>query len=123
MNLTEKRRAVALIKDRAEAAKNAVGQDEPPLELPKAIQAKADKIASLMQEVKDAGFVVNFYGGVNVNYSNDHPDVTARSQRREAERKAIKERAERIELDVWAGRIEDFAEVEAQADALVGAPV
>lgn len=120
MNQTEKRRAIALIKERAKAATNAIRQDEPELEIPKGIAAKVDKIRQLLTEVSDAGFSVNTYGKVTVTYDRDHPDKVARRERHEDERKAIEAKAERIELDIWSGRIEDFAEAEAHANALVG---
>ena len=120
MNQTEKRRAIALIKEREKTAITAVEADGPKLEIPKGITAKVDKIRQLLAEVGEAGFNVNTYGKVTVTYDRDHRDLVAARERREATKTDLRKRAERIELDIWSGRIEDFAEAEAQANALVG---
>ena len=120
MNQTEKRRAIALIKDREKEAVLAAA-DVPSLEVPKAIQAKADKARALIDEIESAGFHVSHYAKKwTAYYDNDHPDQQVRRERIDEVKAAIKKRAERIELDIWSGRIEDFAEAEAQANALAG---
>lgn len=108
MNLTEKRRAERMLRDKFDAEIEALASwrnsDDP---TPKPPATLVKKVQAVYDEVKAAGFEVNFYRDApTITVSGSHPAIQKHRKAKAERSQALTERRDTLIRGVWAGSVE-----------------